>query len=353
MKYQKPYGSLDPDAPYVDYSAGVNSGSKIPAGFPNWTQREIVDVIAKSGFTPDDVLQLASAIQSQKMNFAVAGGAANALTAVLSPTPTLFTGLAIRLMLTNTNTAAATLNLNGLGNKPIVKFDGGALARGELIAGTIAEFAFDATGDRWIIVSAIRYGFGAGQQYFNTAGAMSFTVPVGVTIIEVECWGGGAGGGGIGAGGNGSAGGGGGGGYARKRINVTPGQVLTGTVGANGAGGGAGGSGSAGGTTSFGGVVTCNGGTGGGPNPTGNGGGGGAATGGDINATGGAGTAGAAGASVSGGPGGTSSFGGAGGGGGFGIAGPGASPGGGGGGSGSAGANSGGSGAVGAIFIKW
>lgn len=69
-------------------------------------------------------------------------------------------------------------------------------------------------------------------QTFTVVGSGSFTVPVGVTSIYVECWGGG------GAGGNrtsnGVAGGGAGGAYAASTIAVTPGASLNYFVGAGG-----------------------------------------------------------------------------------------------------------------------
>jgi hypothetical protein len=102
MKYQAPFGSVDPAAPFVDRNTpAADVGSKIPAGFPNWTQNEIIDAINKSGIAPVDVLQLAKAIQSQKMNYVVAGGAVNAITAVLSPAPASWAdlvGVPIRLV---------------------------------------------------------------------------------------------------------------------------------------------------------------------------------------------------------------------------------------------------------------
>ncbi|MDK4712981.1 hypothetical protein [Rhizobium sp. CNPSo 4039] len=65
MKFQAPYGSNDPNAPYVDKNTpGAQSGSRIPAGFPNWVMREIVDVIEKCGLVPADALQLYQAIRS-------------------------------------------------------------------------------------------------------------------------------------------------------------------------------------------------------------------------------------------------------------------------------------------------
>lgn len=143
MKYIPPYGSSDPDAPYVDRNSSTStSGSKIPAGFPNWTQREIVDVIEKAGIAPDDELQLASAIQAGKINYAEAGGTANALTATLSPMPAaLVAGMGVRLLISAPNTGAVTLNVNGLGAKAVVTQAGSAMLGGELIG--IVDFIYD------------------------------------------------------------------------------------------------------------------------------------------------------------------------------------------------------------------
>ncbi|MFT0892739.1 phage tail protein [Pseudochelatococcus sp. G4_1912] len=177
-----------------------------------------------------------------------------------------------------------------------------------------------------------------------------FTVPAGVTKIDVAIWGGGGGGGSTGMGG--SSGGAGAGGHARKLISVTPGQQLTGIVGAGGAAGALGGGGGTGGNTSFG-PMTAYGGSGGRPNPSGDGGQGGSAAGGDINSRGGDGSSGAAGSDVTGGAGGGSPFGGPGGGAGHGISAGGAIPGGGGAGGGSSYSSSGGAGAPGLIIIRW
>jgi hypothetical protein len=78
------------------------------------------------------------------------------------------------------------------------------------------------------------FGFSQSTQTFTTSG--TFTVPVGITSIDIEAWG--AGGAGGGATGNGSAGGGGaGGGYAKKTsFTVVPGTTYTVTVGTGGTG---------------------------------------------------------------------------------------------------------------------
>lgn len=112
-------------------------------------------------------------------------------------------------------------------------------------------------------------------QVLATAGSGTWTVPNGVTAIEAHAWG--AGGGGSG----GSGGAGGGGGYARKLISVTPGQVISYTVGAGGAGASSAAAAGTGGTTTFG-PISASGGIGGGPGE----GIGGTGSGGDVNLTG-------------------------------------------------------------------
>lgn len=66
-------------------------------------------------------------------------------------------------------------------------------------------------------------------------GAGTWTVPADVYSVDVECWGGG--GGGCSSAFLGSGGGGGGGGYAEKVVCVTPGQIISLSVGAGGAAG--------------------------------------------------------------------------------------------------------------------
>ena len=99
---------------------------------------------------------------------------------------------------------------------------------------------------------------------FNSSG--SWEVPCGVTSVSVQVWG--AGGGGVGDGVNNSSSagyGGGGGGYSSSSISVTPGAIITYTVGGGGFGGNASNSnapGGNGGSTTFS-TVSAGGGTGG------------------------------------------------------------------------------------------
>ena len=128
---------------------------------------------------------------------------------------------------------------------------------------------------------------------FDTPGANTFTVPGGVTSVTIKLWGGGGGAGQddpyLGE----NAGGGGGGGYASKVLTVTPGQVLSFTVGTGGAAGtlinpplnlgGGNGTASTYSTVSAGGGV---GGVDGGNNYATTGGPGGTSSGGDVNTSG-------------------------------------------------------------------
>ncbi|HOM91004.1 MAG TPA: hypothetical protein PKW65_09780, partial [Bacteroidia bacterium] len=101
----------------------------------------------------------------------------------------------------------------------------------------------------------------AQTQTFTSSG--TFTVPAGVTTVQVEAWGGGGAGGGVASGflpPNRAGGGGGGGAYLKNTsVTVIPGSTVTITVGAGGTGVN-GADGNNGGASSFGGLVTVSGG---------------------------------------------------------------------------------------------
>ncbi|MFS8051573.1 hypothetical protein QD357_01980 [Rhizobium sp. BR 317] len=171
MLYNQPFDQpSNPNAPYVNGnpSSGIQ-GSIIPAAAVEYPQREIIALIQAAGFTPSnsDLSQAAKAIQSGLLNFAIAGGTANALTATLSPVPaSLVAGLIVVLNITTPNTGAATLNLNGLGNKSIVNIFGAALIGGELIGPV--SFTYDGT--KWW-ASVAQPALSANRTYYvNGAG---------------------------------------------------------------------------------------------------------------------------------------------------------------------------------------
>jgi len=123
------------------------------------------------------------------------------------------------------------------------------------------------------------YGF-HGMAYSESAGVTNWTVPAGISKVEIELWGGGGGASGA------NGGSGGGGGYATGFYDVTPGQVLTITIGAGGTAAMYPSIGIDGGTSSVVGLLTATGGKGG----SGVGAIGGSASGGQMNLSGGDGT---------------------------------------------------------------
>jgi hypothetical protein len=76
--------------------------------------------------------------------YAVATGSANAYAVTLNPAPTAYVeGMALAVKINVQNTGASTLNVNGLGAKPIKKANGNDVAAGNLKAGGIYTLRFD------------------------------------------------------------------------------------------------------------------------------------------------------------------------------------------------------------------
>lgn len=153
MQYSQPYDQTsNPNASYVNGnpSSGIQ-GSIIPAGAVENPQRELIALIQAAGLTPSnsDLSQVAKAIQSGKLNYALAGGTANALTTTLTPAVTSNTaGIGVVLKITTKNTGAATLDA-GAGPLPIQTRLGNALQIGDLPANAIMQFI--CTGSAWQI----------------------------------------------------------------------------------------------------------------------------------------------------------------------------------------------------------
>lgn len=182
------------------------------------------------------VEKIAADSQAGKWMFTYAQGTANAITAVLTPAPAAYiAGMAIRLQIAAMNTGAATLNINGLGAKPIRRADQTPVLEGDLVSGQIVELLYDGTG--WQISGLLTsLARSIGAQSWKTRGTYTWIAPQGVTRVEVELWG--AGGGGASSPNTASQYGGaaGGGGYALGIYPVVPGGRYTVVVGMGGSG---------------------------------------------------------------------------------------------------------------------
>lgn len=88
---------------------------------------------------------VAKAVQGGGYTYAADTGTANTLAITLTPAPAAYqAGMMVEVNVANTNTGAATVNVNGLGAKS-VQFGGSALTAGQLIAGQIYSLIYDGT----------------------------------------------------------------------------------------------------------------------------------------------------------------------------------------------------------------
>jgi len=116
----------------------------------NAIQEELAHVIETAGITlsKTDRTQLLQAIQTLATGtpYAASASAANTYTASLTPVPASYTtGMSVLIKFTNTNTGAATINLNSLGAKSIKRLDGSALSSGDIYSSMIAILCYDGT----------------------------------------------------------------------------------------------------------------------------------------------------------------------------------------------------------------
>ena len=198
-----------------------------------------------------------------------AGGTASALT-LAQDGFVLADGAVVRCKITADLAPNAALDVNGTGAKYLYTSTGEKFAAG-IKAGVWLLLIYSSTLDGYVIVNRTNIALTTTQTF--TANG-TWNCPAGITSVFVLVYGGGGGGGGGGysstSTGRGSGGGGGGGGYMKAQtLSVTPGTAYAITVGAGGAGGAVGtgydhNGGKSGGASSFGTLLSANGGSGGG-----------------------------------------------------------------------------------------
>lgn len=131
--------------------------------------------------------------QNNAFSYAVAGGTGNALTATLIPAALSYTaGLRLSIKLSAANTGAATINVNGLGVKNILKSSGGSLVSldgGEFFSGGVADLVYDGTQFQLLNVASATTGGGGGLvlldvQSGSGVSSLQFTTGVSSTYTE-------------------------------------------------------------------------------------------------------------------------------------------------------------------------
>jgi hypothetical protein len=123
-------------------------------------------------------------LQAGATQIAVVTGT-DTLAGTLTPTPTAYaTGNLFSFVAVNTNTGAATINLNSLGAKSITKLGSTALAAGDIVSGRIYLIEYDGTRFQLINPSASSVAsFSAGTTGFTPSTATTGAVTLAGTLI--------------------------------------------------------------------------------------------------------------------------------------------------------------------------
>lgn len=97
-------------------------------------------------------------------------GSANSYVLSFAPEviTTYFSGLMVKFQAANANTGASTLNINGIGQKSIVRANGAALAEGDILDGQIVQVFYDAVADQFQLPASATGG--TSPNFSGTAG---------------------------------------------------------------------------------------------------------------------------------------------------------------------------------------
>ncbi len=129
----------------------------------NSIQEELAQTIEAAGITlsKTSYVQLKLAIdyfaQKNGAVYASSSSAANTYVTTLTPAPLAYTtGMGLLVKFTNHNTGAATINVNTLGVKSMVRPDGSALQSGDIQDSMIAYLVYDGTSFQVVNLQAVR-----------------------------------------------------------------------------------------------------------------------------------------------------------------------------------------------------
>lgn len=228
------------------------------------------EIASNLGISPDVALDTALTKISDTDKIIRAQGIATGTSTAIALSVnifTLFDGVVVRAKVPFDTDAGLTLNVNNTGAKSVYRIDGQPI---DLIlkSGAWCTFIYSSALDGWILQGWSTKPVLKTEVITKT---QTWTVPDGVTSVNVFLFGGGGGAGysaykeasGVYDTNASGGGGGGGGGYmAKSTFTVTPKQTINVTIGAGGA------VSKAGGTTSFGSLLSANGGSAGGDGTT-------------------------------------------------------------------------------------
>jgi hypothetical protein len=112
----------------------------------------------------------AEAVQLSAVTYAAASNSGNAYAVTLAPAPAAYAvGMIVHFLVSADNTGAATLNVNGLGNRDIRKHYNVALASGDLKSGQLVSVMYD--GALFQLLSPVAAAPAAGLTAENSSSA--------------------------------------------------------------------------------------------------------------------------------------------------------------------------------------
>lgn len=137
-------------------------------------------VVAAFDKLPDPIY-----ISEDRITYSTDTGVANAYVATpIIPITAYNAGLRVRLKALVGNTGAATLNVSGLGVKPIVRADGTTLTNGDIVAGQILDLTYDGVSFRLAMAFAVMTAAGVAAKLVEAGGVtgnLTFTGNLTVT----------------------------------------------------------------------------------------------------------------------------------------------------------------------------
>ena len=135
--------------------------------------------LSKNGGTA--ILVTPKTVQNGNLIYASASGT-NSIALTLSPIPTSYTpGMIVNFKTVATNTGAVTVNLNGLGVKPLLKNVTDTLIGGDMVANQMASIIYDGTNFQFLVAPFARTANNANKIKNDTSGGL---VPRGSMIIS-------------------------------------------------------------------------------------------------------------------------------------------------------------------------
>ena len=132
----------------------LRDGTGLPTASQNLNAQTLTNIGAST--TRTGVPQTAQ-IQDGTVTTLGSVAGTDTITGSLTPAITAYTnGMTLKFIPANTNTGAATLNVNSVAARSIVKASGVALVAGDIVAGVPAVVVYDLANTRWLLTTAVK-----------------------------------------------------------------------------------------------------------------------------------------------------------------------------------------------------